>query len=276
MLALRKLWTSLLRRFFGKPAVRVPRADPARHVTAPRSRVEHPSDDTAHAVPSSTPRAFHLDGPTPGVLSDWESGVLAEIGKRVQSGRLQVPQIPATSMAAMSLASDPGIEIRKLADLIHKDPVLSTDVLRTANSVSYASHTPAETINDAIMRMGLRGLRSILLSISVRSSILTGRGVDDFAEEVWRQANSMAGIARAVSSILGFDPERAYLIGLLQDLGKIPLLALLRETVPADRALNVSIVGLAFRDHHERAGVNMARAWKLSDEIASIAGGHHD
>ena len=72
-----------------------------------------------------------------------------------------MPQLPSTNLAAIEVASDPSADVAELVELISSDPLLCSELLKTANSVLYATHVPAESMHDAVMRIGLRALRSL-------------------------------------------------------------------------------------------------------------------
>jgi putative nucleotidyltransferase with HDIG domain len=145
-----------------------------------------------------------------------------------------------------------------------------------ANSALYATHEAAETIHEATMRIGMRAVRRLIFSVSVRGAVLRGGGLKDYAEEVWRQSLSVATVAREIAPSLGFEREKAYLLALLHDIGKVSLLAMLRHESSRDTRITRGLVGKLFYRYHERAGQAMAEAWNLSPEFASVAGRHHD
>lgn len=208
-------------------------------------------------------------------LAERETELLARLGWRIERGELELPQLPSTSLAAIDLCARPHVEIRDLVALIERDPMLSSELLRLANSVLYAANEPAQTLNEAVLRVGLRTLRSMLYSVSVRGAILREGNLSVYAQEVWRQSSSSAAIARALAGPLRLDKERAYLIGLLHDVGKLPLLAMLRKEAAKESEITPALVGRVFRMHHEAAGAALARAWKLPEELAEVAGNHH-
>jgi HD-like signal output (HDOD) protein len=179
-------------------------------------------------------------------------------------------------MAAIEMTNHPSTDIAELSTMVSADPLLCSELLKTANSVLYAAHVPAETLHEAIMRVGMRTLRSLIFSVSMRGVILKGHGLNEYAEEVWRQALSIAAIARAIAKECQIEPEKAFMIGLLQDVGKIALLTMLREEVRTRGEVNPALVGKLFHKYHERAGQAMGAAWRLPAELTSVAGGHHD
>ncbi len=208
-------------------------------------------------------------------LDERGAALLAEIGQCVEAGELSLPLLPATSVTAMDLSAHPSVEIAELVEAIATDPVMASELLKTANSALYGGHAPCETLHQAVVRMGLRAVRSMIFSISMRGVVLQGKSLSAYATEVWRQSHTVATIARAIARPLGFDADRAFLLGLLHDIGKVALLETIRRRAPANYEIKPALLGRAFGFHHEKAGAAVARAWKLPEEIVSVAGQHH-
>ena len=234
-------------------AASIPPALPQR-----RMFVQHDHDESMTVI---------LEGP--------EEEILWTIARRIESGRLDLPTLPSTSMAVIELANNPSVEFQQLVTQISMDPVLSSELLRTANSVLYASEEPVDTLHSAVVRIGLRALRSMIFSVSMRGTILRAGTFAEYAEDVWRQSYSVATLAREIAPVVGIDPEKAFLLGLLQDIGKISLLAMLSKAVKNPRDCTANLVGHVFQVFHQEAGAAMARKWKLPKEFSSVAGCHH-
>ncbi len=208
-------------------------------------------------------------------LGEDQRGLLERVESSIHTGDFELPQLRSVSLRLMDMASKPNTELREVAQLISSDPSLSSELLKTANSVLYAAREPAATIHEAVMRLGLRDLRSMILSISMRGAVLQSRSLQRYAKEVWRQASSVANLSRFIGPYVGHDPDEAYLLGLLHDIGKVALLSMLSKEQRSQSDLASAIVGEVFRRYHEAAGVAMAREWKLSDETVSVCGCHH-
>lgn len=269
------LFQRILRRLFGNPipppTPRARRKGKAKR--APAAQAEAP-EEPAEENPGRPGNLDGLEGAS-ARISAAEDEILARIGARIEGGNFELPQLPSTSVAALEVCNRPSAEIASLVDLIASDPVLSGELLKVANSALYTVHIPAATVRDAVMRVGLRAMRGLVFSVSMRSVILRSGLVAKYAEEVWRQAVSVAVTAREVAPVLGLEAERAYMLGLLHDIGKVALLPLLREEVQSAGDISSALVGRVFSTHHEAAGASMARQWKLPDEIRSVAGCHH-
>ena len=245
--------------------------------TSPR-RLDDPEDAGEEEEPELVGGIENLDRVSAlrGVMQTRERVLYERVTGWVEKGKFDLPMLPATNVAAMNMAANPGADLGEIVDLIATDPVLSSELLKVANSVVYATEEPAETLRAAVMRIGTRGLRSLIYSVSIKGAILSNKSLDHYSEEVWRQSYSMGSIARAIAPILHEDPEKAFLLGLLHDLGKVVLLSLLGKGAERDSEITPSIVGRVFYQYHERVGEMVARKWKLSEELASVAGCHHD
>src|ERR1700754_2871310 len=78
------------------------------------------------------------------------SGLLLE---RVESGKLVLPSMPATAARVIE-AIESGAHQDKTAALLENDPVLALEVLRLANSASFATRARIESITHAITMLG--------------------------------------------------------------------------------------------------------------------------
>ncbi len=211
------------------------------------------------------------------ILMDEEENLFVEIQRRIKAGQFELPQLRQTSMAVMALANDPSADIQEITNLIQADPVLSSQLVKTANSALYSGLEPITSLHDGVMRLGLRALRTMILTASMKGLVLSGKGLTRYAEEVWAQAASVASIARAISPFTEFDKEKAFLLALLHDVGKFPLLAMLAEQSKRYKGgVTRALIGKAFAGFHEPVGRALAEHWKLGDELVSVAGNHHD
>ena len=169
--------------------------------------------------------------------------------------------------------------VRLIAARVSQSPEIAAQVLRLGNSALFTE--PVDTIERAIVRIGERTLRGLLLAVStyrLLEGALPGYGFPRLyllrhCGEVATMAQSLArrGPAAFVS--------QAYLAGLLHDLGK-PILA----TVAQERALEVVPGGIStiaqerelFGTDHAKVGAWIARRWGLPDDLSLAMEGHHD
>ncbi len=210
-----------------------------------------------------------------GNLETRQREIVEKIGERVKLGTFDLPHLPSTSMVVINLAANPSSEIKEIVDTISTDPVLSSRLLQLSNSALYATTEPVETLHEAVMRIGMRELRSLIFALSMRQVLTRKNQLTSYADEIWRQSYSVGVICREIGPMLGMERDKAFLLGLLHDVGKIPLLSMLQVHAENSGDVTPALVGRVFMDHHERAGEEMAKRWKLSDEFISVAGCHH-
>ena len=194
----------------------------------------------------------------------------------MKTGKFELPQLPSTLQKVTSLTANAGVEMDAIVNVISTDPVLSSELLKTANSVLYGGRVACEGLRDAVMRLGMRGLRGIVMTFTMRTAILRDPRLTTHAKEVWRQALSVARLARHLAPHARIDPDHAYLMGLTHDIGKVALLAMVSRHTRESGKLSGAFLGTLFVRFHERIGAKMASEWNLPEEIVSIAGRHHD
>ena len=206
-------------------------------------------------------------------LKPEDRAALESLQEHLQTGKLQLPQLPSSSSQAMSLTQDPGVDLDDVVSVLNGDPSLAGYLLKTANSTAMGAKTEASTLKEAVARLGLKKLRTVILAASMRAVIKGPESVMVHAREIWRQANATGTIARNLAPVFELDPERALLAGLLHDLGKIPVLYKLAALRGPE--LDLMTVGTAYYLFHEIAGGKMAASWNLSREVCSVAACHH-
>lgn len=119
----------------------------------------------------------------------------------------------------------PDVSIEALAGKIGLDQVLTALVLQMSNSAVLGYSRTCSTLNEAIMQIGLRRLKSMLMTSSA-TSMLAGnlRGYRLGAGELWQHSLMVAVIAEWLAQYFRYpDVEQAYVAGLLHDIGKLLL-----------------------------------------------------
>ena len=133
----------------------------------------------------------------------------------------RLPTLPEIPMRALALMDEPDPSLPEIGDLIAMDPVISARVVRLANSPVFGARSRVESIGTAVCRLGIREVRTLLVTISVIDALYAEcEGLD--LREVWRHAIGSAVIAKRLASDAGLgQPDAAYLAGLLHGIGDI-------------------------------------------------------
>ena len=111
---------------------------------------------------------------------------------------LELPQLPrVTQQALMCLRSDK-LEYRELAEIVTQDQVLTAEILRVANSVAFRRMSEVQNLDTAFSRLGVRELRRILLTTSMKSVMIhTGPQNRSLGRGLWQCSRVSAAIAEA-------------------------------------------------------------------------------
>ena len=147
----------------------------------------------------------------------------AEILERVL-GTGSVPSISPLAVRLVELAADARSSAQDLADVIEQDPGLAARLLRLVNSPALRrSQDDIASITRAVVLLGLREVRIMALSISLRDTLPLKKGEQDF-HLFWRASLHRAMLARQTAGRLALDcQEDAFVAGLLLEMG-LPLL----------------------------------------------------
>jgi putative nucleotidyltransferase with HDIG domain len=140
-----------------------------------------------------------------------------------------VPMLPALAHEAIAVAADAEVTIGRLSQVVAKDPILATRVVQLANAAYCAPLKPVTTLSDAMVRMGTAAVRNMVIA-----ACLASRGRDDkmYGENGRAQIDHAIGtayMAHLVADHAGWNPDEAFLAGLLHDIGKLLLLKLAHD-----------------------------------------------
>ena len=202
-----------------------------------------------------------------------ESIVLAKIA----GDKLVIPPMPEVAMQCLSLLRDPNLQIKQLVTPLERDPPLTANVLRLANSAAYGGGGNVRTIEQAVSRLGNQKIKVLLVEASA-SRMFQSRDprIVEANAGVWEHSMAVALLARDLCALSSDgDAEGAYLAGLLHDVGKPIVAAILLE---AEKQLTARSQSPWFNSDtwisvvqgiHRPVGLALADKWKLPDAVQS-------
>lgn len=134
----------------------------------------------------------------------------------------ETARLPIMSEVAQSLVrtlNDPDATGAQIEAIISKDPALTANLLRMANSAQFGLSRQVLSLDHAITMLGLSRIRSLALSTSISTSFPSVPGLDRKA--FWKYSMACAGYAQWLAGGAGLDPQQAWLAGMMLRLGEL-------------------------------------------------------
>lgn len=131
--------------------------------------------------------------------------------------------MPTSITRALRAIEDSSATSTEISEIIGLDQALSASILQAANSVSMGYSTDCSKLSEAVMRLGFKRLKGIILGIAAVGPYNQSlKGYRFGAGELWNHSIATAVSAEWISRELRYpDPEEAYTAGLLHDMGKL-------------------------------------------------------
>lgn len=214
---------------------------------------------------TSTPKEFE------GRLAsgkDWRE-IVAWVG--------DLPPMPTVASRAITLVEDPDCTASDLTKLLSTDTALAARVLKIANSAMFARQREITTLNQAIMVIGFKSLKGVIVAATLRQF---NKNFGSLEKLIWE--NSMcSGMA---SSLIAKQLKKRYveeifLLGLLHSLGQIVLLfqkdtskdyKLVLEQIKNTGTDFATAEQNVFGFAHPLIGALVAKKWNFSNDTCQV------
>lgn len=194
-----------------------------------------------------------------------------------------LPTLPGVAMQVITSINDKHADTTSLIRILQRDPALAAKILRVANSPIYGSRRGVESLQQAVVMLGMRATHSLALSFSLVPALkLQSEGALDYAL-YWRRCLLSATAAKQIAAcIIPADKEAAFLAALIQDLGMLVLDRVMPELYVGLPCSQVDHEGLQAHElsrfglDHAHVGGWMASEWGFSERMqGAVAYSHH-
>jgi HD-like signal output (HDOD) protein len=201
----------------------------------------------------------------------------------------ELPPLPQVTEKLLALTHDPDADAAALAAIVEMDPLLSAQILRSANSAYYGVRQPVESVRAAVSRvLGFEPALHLSLGWSALNPLNTPRsGVLGHAA-VWRHGMTCARLMVALRAQMpdGDRPSAgtAQLAGLIQNIGYLLLghllptqFGFLSRLVERNGAIELPVIeDFALGLNHAQLGEWLLDAWGLPTPLCRVVRHHHN
>jgi len=166
---------------------------------------------------------------------DLLTGIMAAL----KSGTLELPSLPDIAINVRLAANNENLNIADLVRLVQQDPGLSAYLLKVSISSHYKRRHATSNLDSALRRLGLDATRDLTASYALKTLFyINDPQIKRRLRDIWQRSVYTAALAHVMARHCGFDPDRALLAGLMQDIGALPLLT------------NLKLYPTLLNDHH--------------------------
>lgn len=193
-----------------------------------------------------------------------------------------LPVFPAVALELIDLVDQGTSDAAGMARLLGRDPALSAEVLKQANSARYTRRRGVSDLGEAVMMLGTDQTCRVAMGAACRGLVAPALGRPEL-RRCWEHSLASAILAAALAPELGQRTGPAYTAGLLHDIGCLALVA-----VYPDRYMEALRLthedGLAWLEaerqvfgvSHCSVGRWVIDEWRLPDELWDAVIHHHD
>lgn len=193
-----------------------------------------------------------------------------------------LPAMPEVFSKLMNLFDAPETTAAEISEVLRHDAALVARMLRVANSAYYARQREVSTVQQAVMSLGFRTTKAIVLSSAVYSTIDERASESLDLRQYWQHGLEVAVTAMLIAEeICPSQTDEAFVAGLLHDIGKVTFAIAFPEPFRKQQdgppgsctpALEIETYGV---DHME-AGAYLCRKWLLPEVLCQGIADHHN
>ena len=211
----------------------------------------------------------------------------ANIEKTLRDYIKTMPSLPTSLAKVLEICNNPQTSPADLNHIISLDPVLVGRVLKLINSAYYGLGQPVTNLARAIIMLGINTVKNLALSTTVMGQLSSKKASHGLnMEGFWRHSLCVGVSSKFLAKKRGIDSkytEEYFTAGLLHDIGKIPINALLSKeyvltvsTADRDRKPLYQVEESSLGLTHCSTGEMIKGAWKLDGAVGDAIVHHHD
>lgn len=209
------------------------------------------------------------------------------IKKNIDEYINEMPSLPISVQKVMEICGKMQVNPSELNNVISLDPVLTGSLLKLINSAYYGLSWHITSLVRAVIMLGINTVKNLALSTAVLATLPKNKDHSGLnMEGFWRHCLCVGVTAKLLAKKQGVEAEfveEYFTAGLLHDIGKIPLSAVLSadylEAVTDAGSEQKSLYNTEnsrFNINHCITGEMIVNAWKLNGPIADIITYHHN
>jgi len=209
-----------------------------------------------------------------------KNSILSKILLHVES----FPGLPKTGAKLMTVLDEPDVSLAQIEKILNYDPGLTANFLKLANSPYFGIPSKVSSIKQAIVSLGIKRLKQIVLATST-SAVLDKAvpGYDLEPGDLWRHSIMVSISALQLAKFKKLsEPNDIFTSALLHDIGKLVLSRFVKEHVGAIKEIVSKGVPLEVAENmvletdHAEIGAQILTQWSFPTDVVNAVRFHHN
>lgn len=204
------------------------------------------------------------------------------IADKLSDEPFDLPVVSPTALELQRLMASPKCELSDLARVIRSDQSLAVKVLNLANSPFFSGLREIQSIEDAIVRVGMKEIFVLVVTLAQKNLYRSSnKYYGSLMQKLWEHSLGTAMACRWLSSKINCrdKADSLFMGGLLHDIGKLVLLKIVEEVGNGDEKSTVrvseSLMEEMLASMHTNVGATLLEKQKLPGVFCRMAQDHH-
>jgi putative nucleotidyltransferase with HDIG domain len=193
---------------------------------------------------------------------------------------VDLPTIPLVATKVIEMIEQEDVTVEMIAKTVSSDPAVAARILKLSNSAYYGCQRQINTLSGAIMLLGFKTLKSLVVAASLKQ-ISRRFGLTE--KMLWEHSVGAALAARIITGNGRFiNEETGFLAGLFHDIGK----TIMNDQDPRkfqkvmmhcynDRLPFEEVERSIFQFTHAEVGALVIRKWNFPETLSTAIMYHH-
>jgi len=197
---------------------------------------------------------------------------------------LTIASLPTVYMKLVETTNDPNSSINDLITIVSEDIGFSVRIMKLVNSAFFGYPSKVDSLSRAVTIVGSKQLQDLALATSVFDTFKNIPIELVTMESFWKHSIACGVVARILANYRReFNIERAFVSGLLHDIGRLIMLMIIPVDTQNTFAIARSQNKLLYKKETQTLGFNHAavggellKQWKLPEQIIAAVKYHHN
>jgi putative nucleotidyltransferase with HDIG domain len=202
--------------------------------------------------------------------------MVAQIIKRFNKNQIELPVLPHIVKEIQTFLDSKNASIEALGTIVEKDAIISSKIIWVANSALFKGVDKVTTLNEALVRLGLKTSLSVITSMTSKDFFKAEmQPLKMMLHKAWLHSLACACFAKLMAQQTADQKiDNVFLMGIIHDIGKVLLLKAIFDISP-EAPLNNKLFLKAIQDVHTVVGAVLIKKWGFSQIHIQAAELHH-